>query len=103
MATEGAWYDAEEAAQLKQVDGVLGFDDVLSQLYAKISGAPERVSAPTALGQDPTTPGTMAMRKRSSPPLRRQVRSIRPRWFARRFAPRLPRSVTFALRRGGPS
>ncbi len=58
MATEGAWYDADEALGLKLVDGVLGFEDVLQSLYSKVSGAaPSIEGAAPAPGADPSDDG----------------------------------------------
>src|SRR5207253_7628198 len=53
LATEGAWFDADEAVGLKLVDGVMTFEAVAQALYDKVSGAPERVSAGVAPGSDP--------------------------------------------------
>jgi signal peptide peptidase SppA len=58
LGTEGAWYDADEAVGLKLVDGVMVFEDVLSQLFNKISGpASSLEGAAVAPGSDPDDTG----------------------------------------------
>jgi ClpP class serine protease len=57
MATEGQWYDADEAVSLKLVDRVMVFDEVLQSLYDKVSGAPERTRTGPAPGADPDDGG----------------------------------------------